>query len=245
LNKLSYELPGSGGSPIFNTQIGIRLLPFDEQAMDALLHQSGSDLSDSDCRFIRRVSGGHPYLAQAMAAALSESTGDDRYVCGCQWFYERISHHFDEVWHALDDHTRTMAVLLSLVELGHIYGSDFDHGRVQWTDDVSFALRDLVRLGLAEPVEAKLEARHLFLWQEKRWSIKACAFAWWIYDQILVGTRASTSCSEWLTSGGYSSLLAREQWDDLLSTVKVWPEWAARGIGALAQKLCEELVGTE
>ena len=79
------------GSPFFTNPIELRLRPFDEQAADSLLKRAGQTLSATERCFIGRVTGGHPFLLQAMAAALMEAGSDKRQARAAEIFYERAA----------------------------------------------------------------------------------------------------------------------------------------------------------
>ena len=233
------------GSPFFNNVIPVLLRPFDEATVDTLLDQAGKALSTDDRRFTRRVAGRHPFLLQAMAAAMVETTGDDRQVRAAECFYERISFHFDDLWRTLDDRTRTTAVILSLVELGgRALGQDFAYGEIEKVDAFGPELRKLAKRGLAEQVGEgwQFDREHLLLWRGGRWTVGAQAFAWWVRDVIIAEARRVPTYDEWLAKKRYRFLLTQEQWDWLVGAVRNAPEWAVRGVGALGRALFEELV---
>jgi hypothetical protein len=232
------------GSPFFNNVIEVRLRPFDQETVDSLLNQAGDALSPDDRRFVCRVVGCHPFLLQAMAATLVESTGDDRQAEAAERFYGRVSFHFDDLWYSLDDRTRTTAVILSLVELGgRALGKDFAYGEIENVEAFGPELRKLAERGLAERVSKgwQFDFENLLLWRGERWTVGAQAFAWWVRDVVVAETRRVPAYDEWLAKKHYRFLLTQEQWDWLLGTVRNMPEWAMRGVGALARVLVEEL----
>ncbi|MCD6554528.1 MAG: AAA-like domain-containing protein, partial [Anaerolineae bacterium] len=224
------------GSPFFNNVIEVRLRPFDEETVNALLDQAGEALSPDDRRFIRRVAGRHPFLLQAMAEALVETTSDDRQAHAAECFYGWVSSHFDDLWHSLDDRTRTTAVILSLVELcGRALGQDFAFGEIEKVEAFGPELRKLAERGLAEQVDEgwQFDGEHLLLWRGERWTVGAQAFAWWVRDVVIAGARRVPTYDEWLANKRYLFLLTQEQWNWLVGTVRNAPEWAVRGVGAL------------
>lgn len=233
------------GSPFFNNIIELRLCPFDERTVDALLDRAGEAFSPDDQRFIRRVAGCHPFLLQAMAATLVETTGDDRQARAAETFYGRIAFHFDDLWRTLDDRTCTTAVILSLVELGkRALREKFACGEIENVAAFGPELQNLAKQGLAKQVGEgwQLDLKHLLFWRGERWTVGAQAFAWWVRDVVIAGTRAVPSYDEWLADKRYRFLLTQEQWDWLVSTVHGAPKWAVQGVGALARALFEELV---
>jgi hypothetical protein len=232
------------GSPFFNNVIEVRLRPFDENTANALLDQASDAFSPDDRRFIRRVAGRHPFLLQAMAATLLETSGDDRHARAAEAFYDRISFHFDDLWRTLDDRTRTTAVILSLVELGgRALGKDFAYGEIEGVEAFGPELRKLAERGLAEQVGKgwQFDTEHLLLWRGERWTVGVQAFAWWVRDVVIAEARRVPAYDEWLANKRYRLLLTQEQWNRLVGTVRNMPEWAVKGIAALARTLFEEL----
>lgn len=233
------------GSPFFNNVIEVRLRPFDEETVEMLLSRAGDAFSPDDRRFVRRVADRHPFLLQAMAAALVETTGDDRQARTAERFYEQISFHFDDLWYSLDDRTCTTAVILSLVELGRrALGQDFAFGEIERVEAFGPELRRLAERGLVERVGEswQFDWEHLLLWQGERWTVGAQAFTWWVRDVVIAEARRVPAYDEWLANKGYRFLLTQEQWDWLVSTVRGAPEWTVWGVGALARALFYELV---
>jgi len=236
------------GSPFFNNMIEVPLSPFNEESVDALLDRGGEAFSLDDRRFVRRVAGRHPFLLQAMAATMVEITGDDRQARAAERFYERIPFHFDDLWRSLDDRTRTTAVILSLVEWGgRVLGQGFSYGEIERVDGFGPELSKLAERGLAERVGEgwQFDREHLLLWRGKRWTVGAQAFAWWVRDVVIAEARRVPAYDEWLANKRYRFLLTQEQWDRLVGAVRNAPEWAVRGVGALARALVEGLVRNE
>ena len=232
------------GSAFFNNVIEVRLHPFDDPAVGTLLERAGDALSSDDRRFIRRVAGRHPFLLQAMAATMVECAGEDRQACAAERFYERISFHFDDLWHGLDDRTRTTAVILSLVELGgRALGKDFAFGEIENVDVFGPELRKLAERGLATQVGKgwQFDTDHLLLWRGERWTVGTQALAWWVRDVAIAQARRVPAYDEWLAKKHYRFLLTQEQWDGLVGAVRKAPEWAVRGVAGLARTLFEEL----
>jgi hypothetical protein len=233
------------GSPFFNNMIEMRLRPFDEVTVGRLLDQAGDSFSQDDRRFTRRVAGRHPFLLQAMAAALLEARGSDRQARSAERFFERIAFHFDDQWRTLDDRTRTTAVILSLMELGgEALGQSFAYGEIEKVDAFGPELRKLADRGLAEQVGEgwKFDWQHGLLWRGEQWTTGAQAFTWWVRDVIIAGARRVASYEEWLTKKRYRFILTQQQWDGLIDAVRNAPGWAARGVGALARSLFSQLL---
>lgn len=184
------------GSPLFGHMIEVRLRSFDERTVNVLLSRIDEALSLTDRRFIRRVTGCYPFLLQTMAATLAETAGDDCQVRAAEIFYGRVYSHFNDMWRVLDDRIRTVAVVLSLVELGsRALRCDLDYSELERVDTLGAQLRHLVELGLAERVGKgwQFDQQHLCRWRGERWTIRAQAFAWWVCDRVVGGMRTGAS----------------------------------------------------
>jgi hypothetical protein len=221
------------GSPFFNHFIPVLLKPFDDEEVKELLGRAGENLSPQDCAYISRFSGKHPFLLQAMAATLLEANGENRLAQAAGTFYERISSHFDDLWYAMDDYTRTTAIILSLVELGGMaQGKEFSFGEIERIQAFGPELRKLAERGLAEKVDSgwKFDWKHLLLWHGERWAISSEAFLWWARDVVIAGERRVVPYDDWLRRKGYLVLLTNEQWEGLIKTVRSLPGWATQGV---------------
>jgi len=233
------------GSPFFNNVIEMRLRPFDEVTIGLFMNQSCDTFTHDDRRFVRRVAGRHPFLLQAMAAALFETRGDDRQAEAAKRFYERTAFHFDDLWRELDDRTRTTAVILSLMELGgRALGQRFAYGEIEGIDSFGPELWKLAERGLAERAGEgwQFDWQHLLLWRGERWTVGAQAFAWWVRDVVIAQSRQVPAYDDWLAKKRYRLLLTQQQWERLVSAVRNAPEWAVRGVGSLARALFKELL---
>ena len=173
------EFSGWLGSSPFNTLIEERLPLFDESTINILLSRASDTFSPDDRRFIRRVAGRHPFLLQAMAAALSETPGEDRQARAAKRFYGWISSHFDDLWRTLDDRTRTSAVVLSLAELSsHVMADGLDLSDLGQLGMFGPELQQLVEQGLAEQVDEdwQFDRRRLPHWQHEQWTVGVSSF---------------------------------------------------------------------
>lgn len=244
------------GSPFFNNTIELPLRPFDEPTVGLLLDRGRFDAHER--AFIRRVAGPHPFLLQAMAATLLETTdrtanspspsigrgGWGVRAGAAERFYERIAFHFDDVWSTLDDRTRTTAVILSLLELGgQVYGEEFNYGEIERSDIFGQELDKLADLGLAEQVSRGISFNwsRALIWRDGQWRVAAQAFAWWVRDVVITQARQVPTYDQWLHNKRYRFLLTQQQWDGLVTLVRHAPPWAVRGVGGLAQALWNAL----
>jgi len=232
------------GSPFFNNFIEVRMCPFDDRTVNALLDWADPAFSSKDKAFIRCVAGRHPFLLQAMASALVETAGDDRYVRAAEVFYGRVSPHFDDSWNGLDDHARTSAAILGLIALsGRALRPGFHYDEIQHVDAFGPELRKLAERGLAEQVgkEWQFAREPLFIWRGEQWTVGGQAFAWWVREVAVAEARRVPSYDEWLMDRRYHLLVTQEQWDRLVSAVRSACQSIGWGVGPLARALSEQL----
>jgi len=251
LNHRASQLPGSGGSQVFNTQVELKLRPFDDAAIALLLGRAGDKFSNNDKGFIRRIAGRNPFLLQALCGFMLDENGDDRIDRATEKFFDAAAQHFEDLWNNLDDNTKTTSVILSLAELnGQAQGRDFSFGEIEHSDRLEPELRRLRELGLAELVEKKdekawfnwiFEADKLLVWRGERWAISSKAFAWWVRDVVIAETRSVSTYDEWLKKKKYTLFLTEEQWKGISSTLRKTPNWAFSSIGALAKSVFEAI----
>jgi hypothetical protein len=236
------------GSSLFSHMISVRLSSFEERYVVELLDWAGDRFDDADRQFIRRIAGRNPFLVQAAASVMLETgdTGLARLTKAGTKFYERIDHHFYELWSNLDDNARTAAVILSLMELGgRAPRGSFAFGEIEQVQNFGPELSRLNELGLAERVGRKgwqFDTEHLLFWQGERWTVAAQAFTWWVRDVVIAGQRPLPTFDEWLADHRYVGVVTQEQWDRLLNAVRSLPDWAGRGVGVLAGSLAQELL---
>jgi hypothetical protein len=212
------------GSPYFNNIIEEKLGPFSDETIDLLLAQAPGLIFPEDRKVIHHVAGKHPFLVQAIAAALAEEEpGPERHARAVSRFYGRVSYHFDDLWHSMDDRTRATAVVLSLLGLGgQTLGLGFASDNIDQVRELGPELQRLDGLGLARAVgeESPSDWQYTILWQGRHWTIGAQAFAWWVREVAITGVRPFPSFDDWLANERYRSLLSPEQWDWLISTVR-------------------------
>lgn len=233
------------GSPFFNNMIEVRLRPFTDKHIGILLNRAAPPFTVDERRFVRRVAGGHPFLLQAMCAALAEFVGEARSTSAAESFYDRIAYHFDDLWDSMDDRTRTAAVILSLVEIGgRAQGRDFAFGEIENVPAFGPELKKLTERGLAERASEgwQFDWDNLLVWRGERWTISAQAFTWWVRDVVIAETREVTQYADWLTNKRYKFLLTEQQWAQLKQVTSNLPEWAVQGVGGLARALFDELL---
>jgi len=173
------------GSPPFNHMIDVLLHPFDITTADALLDRAETAFTPEDRLCIYRVAGGHPFLIQAMAAALFETAGSNRYTCAAQCFYERVSAYFDVLWRQLDDQARDTVFVLGLMELSNcVLGQSISVD--EQVNVLGAHLQNLFKLGLARPADQDWPNRECLCSLDKHlWVVRPQALVWWIHNVII------------------------------------------------------------
>lgn len=237
MNERGRELLDTG-SPFFNNMLEWNLQPFTEPVIDFLLGQARDRFSVRDRRFIRRMAGSSPFLLQAMARTLFEIEGADdaRLEVATQRFYKGISHHFSDLWNSLDDHTRTAALMLSLLELGkRVLNQRFKNTDIRNFEAFAVELDKLAELGLAEVVQSDG-----YIWNKQKWRISSSAFAYWIRDVVIAETRHVEQYDEWLENQRFRRILTQAQWNRLNSIIPGLRDFAVETIGTFVKSVIEE-----
>jgi hypothetical protein len=187
--ELNRRTQQTTGSPFFNFCIDVVLPPLSPAdigtLLDTALSQSDISFSDDDRHYIQRMSGRHPFLAQASAAALFEATrretrGNERYTLASKLIQDWAGAHFDERWRYLDERVQQVLRTLAQAETRTSAGQIPADTGVTDFEQYSYDLRKLEKEHLIEP-SPDAEG---FLWRERRWHISAVSFAIWIAHNI-------------------------------------------------------------
>ena len=247
LNRLGRELLDAG-SPFFNNMVDIKLPPFSDKEIDPLLAKATLQFSTGENIFIRRVAGRNPFLLQAMAGTLHDTAMSSlRFEIAAESFYNLAVQYFDDLWDYMDDNTRTIAVILSLLDIGgRALGSDFNYGEIERVDMYGVELRKLAERGLAEQIEKSTQGliwdnKNLLIWRGERWSLGCTAFSWWVRDTLIATTRSIPTYNEWLKQKRYIGVITQKQWDDSQRLFKMVPASMLKGVGGLAKSLWDEI----
>jgi len=116
--------PFTSGSPYFNFLDEIILGPLSDSEVEELLHQGDTNFSDDDRRFLKKITGEHPYLLQVAASALWESykNGNEndpskRQQQAKQDFYDRTKATLNDIWQSWLPTTRKAFIAVALIRL--------------------------------------------------------------------------------------------------------------------------------
>lgn len=247
MNKRGQELLGNvSTSPFFNHFTEVKLGPFDDKTAEQLLNRTPNIFTPQEILFIRSIAGHHPFLLQAMAATLYEAAKKpEGEVEAAEEFYKRISFHFDDLWHFMDDKVRTTAVILSLVDLeGHSAGNSFAYEEIEHVEAFDLELRNLANLGLAQKVKdgPSMDIKHGLFWRGEKWVIGNRAFTWWVRDVVISESRQLNEYDEWLAEKKYKYILTEGEWNKIIKFSKNAPEFLTNGISSLAKFILQEVM---
>lgn len=230
------------GSPFFNTMTEVRLKPFDDDEIGALLSQPGSLFSVNQQASIQRMAGRHPFVLQAMAAAIHENPAlPDAAAEIC---YERIAFHFADLWESMPENCRTTAVILSLMELGgRARGQEFSFGEIENNDRFGVELKQLAERGLAERIRQEnhwfFDGDIFLIWRGEKWAVGTLLLAWWVRDQVVQSTVGPVQV--WLAQKEYIGPLTHEHWQQLQDAWKARPDWMNDGLKKLTEIIFSHL----
>jgi hypothetical protein len=177
MNRRSHEI-NPIGSPFFNNFTEVRLPLLNPTEVDELLNRAlrrtKIRFSQEERDYIRRVTGGHPYLVQAAAAALFDAitqrqVGEVRFAHMNKALRSWTEAHFDDMWWHLTLQAQRTMYDLALAELNLNHRADNNSITEKLVlNDVG--LRQLAEDGLIEETDPG------------GWRISAESFASWIVD---------------------------------------------------------------
>ncbi len=246
------------GSPFFNNFIKVTLELFDDDAVDELikisLKSTGVKFDDQDRDFVVRLSGRHPYRLQAACAALfdgivTKKDAEERYLYASEKFSTQTEHHFSQVWKRLDEKSRTVLVIMSILWLGGmVLGKNFSFGEIEKSQSFQPELDKLLKLGLVEKVGKKsklqFDFEHLLLWQDQKWQISCEGIVWWVAKIIVGESREIPDFNKWLNNQevlGY--ILTRKQLETIKDLAKNIPSAIGDGMSSVFIQFIKGLFG--
>jgi hypothetical protein len=110
------------GSPYFNFLDEIVLGPLSDSEVEELLRQGDTYFSDDDHRFLKEITGEHPYLLQVAASALWDSYqngNEDDFIKRQQHakhgFYDRTKTTLNDIWQLWLPITRKAFIAVALI----------------------------------------------------------------------------------------------------------------------------------
>ena len=213
VDELNQETQGlsRAGSPYFNFLTEIVLGPLPQKDTRALLQRSDIFTID-DRRFIRKITGGHPYLVQVAASSLweayedGEENPDRRRQTAGQALYDEAASTLRHPWQHWPAERRKALTAVALAHLSTLGQNRFHVKRViEDLDNLGPELRALKKRGYVKEDETIPGG----------WQVRPQAFLWWLADEIVRTTRRKTPFEEWLRQQELGFLLTRGEKEQL------------------------------
>ncbi len=196
LNKDTQQFSRTG-SPYFNffAEIVLGMLP--NEYVTELLRRAGDRFTAEDRRFIKEVTGGHPYLVQVAASALwevyEEGEGDSsrRRQHTRQSLYDEAAQTLDDVWRLWPSETRRALTAVALVHINAL------EEREKLLEKHKFDVQQLVReIDDFDPELRSLEKQG-FVAQDEAipggWRVRPQVLLWWLVDELVRMARSETT----------------------------------------------------
>ena len=236
LNRLTQEI-NPHGSPYFNVFTERRLGLLTLKALGTLLDRAGERFNQDDRRFVRQLSGGHPYLAQVAAFELWEIDeegieGEARYRQASEAFYDQTRAHFRSNWAVMTDDERKAITAVALLQMpGLINGRSFHVGRLtQHLSDYTPELDKLRRSGLVKR-------------QDNTWIIPQAGFLWWLADEMWRTVRDEDSFTAWLQRQALDGVFTRGERAWMGEAATNVAEVVDKGVVAIIEAFAKSLAG--
>jgi hypothetical protein len=233
LNQLTQEL-NPHGSPYFNVFVEIQLGALKPDALAALLEQGGGHITATDREYVARVSGRHPYLAQAAAAMLwdateDELTGQERYRTVGQNIYRQTRQHFADTWRFWSNATRKAVTAVALAEIPRLLA---DH---------QFQVRELVEdFDDFGPELDMLQVSGALKQNDSgEWIVAQDALLWWLADELRRNVRDETAFADWVRAQEMDNLLTQRDRQRLQGAAQATLNVLGRGATTLIETLAK------
>lgn len=253
MDELAYKINPLAGSPFFNNFTNVRLELFNDKAIDNLidstLEPTGIVFGKSERDFVVRVSGRHPFRVQAACASLFDqiSNGEDsgvKYSLAIESFRTGTEHHFSHIWKRLDEKSKTVLVIMTILWLhGIVLGKEYGFGQIEKSQVFEPELQKLSSIGLVEKVGQRSkwqwDSENLLIWRDQKWQISCEGMVWWLTHSVLGNSREIPNVEKWLHDQevvGY--LLTRKQW----GIVKSWLQKVPSSLGNAMNSVIDEFL---
>lgn len=246
------------GSPFFNNFTTVTLELFSDDSIDELLKTSlkltDVKFDERDRGFVVRLSGRHPYRLQAACAALfdgivTNKDSEERYLYASEKFSTLTEHHFSQVWKRLDEKSRTVLVIMTILWLGGmVLGKDYSFGEIERSQSFKPEFDKLVKLGLVEKTGKKskwqFDFNNFLLWQDQKWQVSCEGVVWWVAKVIIGESREIPDFDKWLHDQevlGY--ILTRKQWEIIKDLTRKIPSAIGDGMSSVFVQFIKGLFG--
>ena len=222
------------GSPYFNVFVEFQLGALKPEAFSALVHQAGKAFTRKDHLYIERVSGRHPYLAQAAASALWEAheeglKGMERYRMTGQTLYRQVRQHFSDTWNFWSNTTRKAVTAVALAEIPRLVGNhtfkvkELEEDIEDYSDEL-----DMLRV-----------SGTLVQNDEGEWVVAQEVLLWWLTDELRRHVRDETPFSDWIRAQHMDNLLTEGDRQRLTQAAQSVTSLVGRGATTLIETLAK------
>jgi AAA domain len=233
LNQLTQQL-NPHGSPYFNVFVEIQLGALKRDALTALLDQAGDYFTKTDRAYVERVSGGHPYLAQVVAAMLWDAhqeglTGRERYRVVGHNLYRQVRTHFADSWNFWSNTTRKAVTAVALAEIPRLLS---DH---------TFKVSELVENldDYAEELDLLQVSGTLAQTDDGEWRVAQDALLWWLADELRRNVRDETPFGDWIRAQHMDNLLTERDRQRLTQAAQSVVSLVGKGATTLIETLAK------
>ncbi|MCA9996149.1 MAG: AAA family ATPase [Anaerolineales bacterium] len=235
LNQLTQTI-NPHGSPYFNVFTELELGPLSHKTTADLLDRAQNHFNRTDRQFVFDLSGRHPYLVQAAAAALWDAhsaglTGDKRYHIAAETLYRWTQAHFADTWRVWSNVKRKAVTAVALQQFPYLLP-----GRFFQVDKLAANLDDyspeLDRLAVSGMV-----ARD----EQGTWRVTQQAFLWWLADELYRNVREESDFTSWLQQQSMDGIFTRQERERMGKAVKQVTSILGKGATAFIEAYAKGL----
>ena len=233
LNKLTQAM-NPHGSPYFNVFVEIQLGALKTKDLQRLLVKCEDVFSLTDIDYVKRVSGGHPYLAQTAAAMLwdaydEELIGADLYRSASQNLYRQSRQHFADTWNFWSNAMRKTVTAVALAQIPRLLA--------EHKFKVSELVEDFDDFG---PELDVLEVSGVLIKNENdEWIVAQDALLWWLADELRRNVRDETAFGDWIQSQEMDNLFTKQDKERLGAAANSALQLLGKGSATLIETLAK------
>ncbi len=225
------------GSPYFNIFDEVTLGGFSHAETGALLARAGERFNADECKLLKALAGGHPYLLQVGCAALWESyeagerspAARRQEIAGA--LFTAVETTLKDPWQHWTLEMRKVFTIVALDEMPRLLGEvDFDLDQLrQSLIDYGPELRQLKNRGLVVE-DTKLPGG---------WRVASQVMLWWLAEELLRALRARDEMGAWLRQQQWDGLFTVGEKEQLLQAVRSLGEMLKGGEEAFIKAVAE------
>lgn len=227
------------GSPFFNIYAEITLTALADKDVDHLLDRAGDTFVKGDRRLLRQLSGGHPYLLQAAAAALWDAYADEvadreeRNDLMVNRIHQELRFHFADIWQTWTPAYRHAYTSVALVNLKGLQGErafqidDFLESLPDWEPE----LKELAYVGFVKRSAGTVGG----------WRISQTITLAWLIDELTRAMRSEDAFGQWLSESELEGRWSQSQRDKLWQAGRELRSFTSQLLIAMARGFGEGL----